>query len=214
MALFARPALAVVGLFAGVLVSDPLIDFVAQGFFAMRGAVVTSTGTVGAIAEFGSFFWWLLLFGVTLLPILYMCFGLPQVLPDKVLQWVGGGVADLGETSGIGEMRSGMLQTRAMAALPVAGGAARRLSGPGRGGLPPGTGGGGNPGGGPSGRPSGGAPISGGPQGVAPRLQGPSNPPSSRGQGEAGIGPAGPSKGNRPPIVITQGPQGAAPRKE
>lgn len=214
MSLFIRPALAVVGLFAGVLVSDPLIDFVAQGFFAMRGAIVTSTGTVGAIAEFGSFFWWLLVFGVTLLPILYMCFGLPQVLPDKVLQWIGGGVADLGETSGIGEMRSGMLQTRAMAALPVAGGAARRLSGPGKRGLPPGSGPRGDgAGGGSGGQPQGGPPISGGGQGVAPRLPGPSNPPSPRGQGEAGIGPAtDPGKGSgRDPIVLNQGPQGAGP---
>lgn len=213
MALFARPALAVIGLFAGVLVSDPLIDFVAQGFFAMRGAIVTSTGTVGAIAEFGAFFWWLLLFGVTLLPILYMCFGLPQVLPDKVLQWIGGGVADLGETSGIGEMRSGMLQTRAMAALPVAGGAARRLSGPGKRGLPPGSGPRGDgAGGGSGGQPQGGPPISGGGQGVAPRLPGPSNPPSPRGQGEAGIGSADPGKGSgRDPLVLNQGPQGTGP---
>ena len=43
LSLFARPALAVVGLFAAMLVSDPIIDFIAKGFFAMRGAVVTST---------------------------------------------------------------------------------------------------------------------------------------------------------------------------
>lgn len=218
MALFARPALAVVGLFAGVLVSDPLIDFVAQGFFAMRGAVVTSTGTVGAIAEFGSFSWWLIVFGFTLLPVLYMCFGLPQVLADKVLQWVGGGIADLGETSALNEMRGGMSQARALGSVP-AGGGMGRLPGRGKGGgyIPPANGGD-RPGGGPNGGPSGGPPISSGGQGVAPRLPPPPNPPRSSGQGPAGIGPAGPAtpgkgSGRRDPVVITQNPQGAGPKR-
>lgn len=217
MALFARPALAVVGLFAGVLVSDPLIDFVAQGFFTMRGAVASSTGTVGAIAEFGTFAWWLIVFGFTLLPTLYMCFGLPQVLPDKVLQWAGGGVADLGETSALNEMRGGMSQARALGSVP-AGGGMGRLPGRGKGGgyIPPANGGD-RPGGGPNGGPSGGPPISSGGQGVAPRLPPPPNPPRSSGQGQAGIGPAGPApsgKGSgRPPVVVTQGPQGAAPKR-
>ncbi|MGX4940322.1 DotA/TraY family protein (plasmid) [Enterobacter kobei] len=218
MALFARPALAVVGLFAGVLVSDPVIDFVAQGFFAMRGAVVTSTGTVGAIAEFGSFSWWLIVFGFTLLPVLYMCFGLPQVLADKVLQWVGGGIADLGETSALNEMRGGMSQARALGSVP-AGGGMGRLPGRGKGGgyIPPANGGD-RPGGGPNGGPSGGPPISSGGQGVAPRLPPPPNPPRSSGQGPAGIGPAGPAtpgkgSGRRDPVVITQNPQGAGPKR-
>ncbi|WP_208457082.1 DotA/TraY family protein [Burkholderia vietnamiensis] len=218
MALFARPALAVVGLFAGVLVSDPVIDFVAQGFFAMRGAVVTSTGTVGAIAEFGSFSWWLIVFGFTLLPVLYMCFGLPQVLADKVLQWVGGGIADLGETSALNEMRGGMSQARALGSVP-AGGGMGRLPGRGKGGgyIPPANGGD-RPGGGPNGGPSGGPPISSGGQGVAPRLPPPPNPPRSSGQGQAGIGPAGPAapgkgSGRRDPVVITQNPQGAGPKR-
>ncbi|HED2988286.1 TPA: DotA/TraY family protein [Klebsiella pneumoniae] len=217
MALFARPALAVVGLFAGVLVSDPLINYVAKAFFDMRGAVASSTGTVGAIAEFGTFAWWLIVFGFTLLPTLYMCFGLPQVLPDKVLQWAGGGVADLGETSALHEMRGGMSQARALGSIP-AGGSMGRLPGRGKGGgyIPPANGGD-RPGGGPNGGPSGG-PISSGGQGVAPRLPPPPNPPRSSGQGQAGIGPAGPAtpgkgSGRRDPVVITQNPQGAGPKR-
>lgn len=218
MSLFTRPVLAVVGLFAGVLVSDPLINYVAKAFFDMRGAIVSSTGTVGAVAEFSSFFWWLIVFGFTLLPILYMCFGLPQVLPDKVLQWIGGGVADLGETSALNEMRGGMGQARALGKLPSGGGVGR-LPGRGNNGhLPPGNSGG-RPGG-PDGRPSGGPPISGGGQGVTPRLPPPSSssPPRNSGQGHAGIGPAGPSGpgkggGGRDPVVITQNPQGAGPKR-
>ncbi|BBU46954.1 hypothetical protein PPTS312_48690 [Pseudomonas putida] len=108
LSLFARPALAVLGLFAAVLVSDPVIDYIAQGFFAMRGAVVSSSGGVGAISEFLTFAWWFMVFGLTLLPVLYMIFGLPQTLPDQVLRWIGAGIGDLGETNAVGQMRGGM----------------------------------------------------------------------------------------------------------
>ncbi len=175
LSLFARPALAVVGLFAAVLVSDPIIDYIAKGFFAMRGAVVSSTGTVGAIAEFLTFAWWFMVFGLTLLPVLYMAFGLPQILPDHVLRWIGAGVSDLGETSAVGQMRGGMA-----AAGAGVGAAAGRLGNTpkarlGRGGgllpddTPPG---GGAPGGGGGGRSGGGGrgaqPVNANPQGVAP----------------------------------------------
>lgn len=74
LSLFARPVLAVVGLSSRpCFVSDPIIDSTAKGFFAMRGAVVASTGTVGAISSFLSFaWWWFMVFGLTLLPVLYM----------------------------------------------------------------------------------------------------------------------------------------------
>ncbi|CAJ0691158.1 hypothetical protein R82526_03606 [Ralstonia mannitolilytica] len=172
LSLFARPALAVVGLFAAMLVSDPIIDFIAKGFFAMRGAVVTSTGTVGAIASFLSFAWWFMVFGLTLLPVLYMIFGLPQILPDHVLRWIGAGVNDLGETQAVGQMRSGMAHAASSGALPSGGGSPSRRIG-GDGGLLPGDGNGGTP---PTGNGGGtrgtGTPkralLSAGDQGVAP----------------------------------------------
>jgi hypothetical protein len=55
MALFVRPALAVIGLFAATLVADPLVDYIAKAFFAMRGDVAASTGWVGVLAQFTSF---------------------------------------------------------------------------------------------------------------------------------------------------------------
>lgn len=172
LSLFARPALAVVGLFAAMLVSDPIIDFIAKGFFAMRGAVVTSTGTVGAISSFLSFAWWFMVFGLTLLPVLYMIFGLPQILPDHVLRWIGAGVNDLGETQAVGQMRSGMAHAASSGALPSGGGSPSRRIG-GDGGLLPGDGNGGTP---PTGNGGGtrgtGTPkralLSAGDQGVAP----------------------------------------------
>lgn len=146
LSLFARPALSVVGLFAAILVSDPIIDFIAKGFFSMRGAVVTSTGTVGTIASFLTFAWWFMVFGLTLLPVLYMTFGLPQILPDHVLRWIGAGIGDLGETSASGEMRRGMQSAAAAGGSSGGGGsAAGRIAGSGGGGLLPGGGSGANP---------------------------------------------------------------------
>lgn len=183
LSLFARPALAVVGLFAAMLVSDPIIDFIAKGFFAMRGAVVTSTGTVGAIASFLSFAWWFMVFGLTLLPVLYMTFGLPQILPDHVLRWIGAGVSDLGETQAVGQMRSGMAHAASSGALPSGGGSpSRRIGGHGGGELLPGNGSGDTP---PTGNGGGvrgsttpkRALLSAGDQGVAPPAPDASVPP-------------------------------------
>lgn len=150
LSLFSRPVLAVLGLFGSVLVADPVIDFIAKGFFAMRGAVVSSTGTVGAIAEYSTFMSWLIAFGLVLLPTLYMIFALPQTFPDHVLRWIGVGISDLGETSAIGQVRTGLAQT------PDARPGAGRLpnsSNPGGGGKlpPPPSGGGNTPSGGGSG---------------------------------------------------------------
>lgn len=177
LSLFARPALAVVGLFAAVLVSDPIIDYIAKGFFAMRGAVVSSTGTVGAIAEFLTFAWWFMVFGLTLLPVLYMTFGLPQILPDHVLRWIGAGVSDLGETGAVGQMRGGMAATGAGvgAATDRLGNTPEARLGPGGGLLPDDT-------------PPGGGSLGGGrlaqtlntnPQGVAPQAPEMQAPPPS-----------------------------------
>lgn len=143
LSLFARPALSVVGLFAAILVSDPIIDFIAKGFFSMRGAVVTSTGTVGTIASFLTFAWWFMVFGLTLLPVLYMTFGLPQILPDHVLKWIGAGIGDLGETSASGEMRRGMQSAAAAGGSSSGGGGAAvgRIAGSGGGDLLSGGGG-------------------------------------------------------------------------
>lgn len=152
LSLFARPALAVLGLFAAVLVSDPVIDYIAQGFFAMRGAVVSSSGGVGAISEFLTFAWWFMVFGLTLLPVLYMIFGLPQTLPDQVLRWIGAGIGDLGETNAVGQMRGGMASVGA----GIQGSGSGMRLGNDKGKLPP-----------PDGSSPGGGPRGGGPRGGA-----------------------------------------------
>lgn len=171
LSLFVRPALAVLGLFAGILAADPIVDYLAKAFFSMRTAIVTSQESLGWIVEFMTFTNWMTVFGFILLPITYMVFGLPQVLPDHVLKWIGAGVADLGETNASHTMRGGM-ERAALAsagAPPVA--LPRRGSGGAPGGseapsgprLPPGGGGRGGQRG-----ERGQAPINAGGQGVAP----------------------------------------------
>lgn len=109
LALFVRPALAIIGLFAAMLLADPVVDYIAQAFFAMRGAVVTSTGLFpGAFVEFLTFAWWMVAFGLVLLPVLYMVYSLPQVLPDHVLKWINAGVHDLGATAATSNLRGGL----------------------------------------------------------------------------------------------------------
>jgi conjugal transfer/type IV secretion protein DotA/TraY len=103
--LFVRPSLAIIGLFASILLSDPIIDYITKGFFSIQGTVSSSTGVVGSIAQFHNFSWWMLIYGFILLSVLYMIFALPQVLPDHVLKWINVGISDLGETSASSNMR-------------------------------------------------------------------------------------------------------------
>ena len=105
LALFARPALAILGLFAAMLVANPIVDFIITAFFKSSGAVMNSNG-LSPIAGVFQLFWWLTAFGMTMLPVLYMIFGLPQTLPDHVLRWISANVHDLGATHAASNMQS------------------------------------------------------------------------------------------------------------
>ncbi|HRI92462.1 MAG TPA: DotA/TraY family protein [Accumulibacter sp.] len=226
LALFVRPALAVIGLFAAFLVADPIVDYIAKAFFAMRGDVASSTGWAGVLAQFWQFFAWYATFGFLLGAVLTMIFGLPQMLPDKVLAWLNVGVHDLGATSATNEMRAGVSQHghgAGKAALD------RLADSQSRGGSGRGSASGQLPGDGPSGGPSGGrprgggagaAPVNAGSQGVAPPLDaaestgaGGSQGISSRSltataQPSSGSSNAAPlSAGNTPPTQESAAPQ-------
>lgn len=107
LSVFARPALAVIGLFAGLLVFDPIMTFIANAFFSMRGAI-SNVGSSNIVIEIVTFFWWMAVFGAVLLPVVYMIFGLSQTLPGHVLKWIGGGIDDFGESSAIANARTGI----------------------------------------------------------------------------------------------------------
>lgn len=158
MSMFVRPMLAVIGLFAAILVSDPVINYVTVAFFSMREALVTGGGVSASAAQIWQTFWWIGLYAATLLPILYMIFALPQSMPDEILRWVGGGIGSLGETSansGIagamdsyGKSGAGGGQAAAAAKKAAAARSAARGDGAGGGGGGgSGTGGGGSGGG-------------------------------------------------------------------
>ena len=109
LSLLVRPALAVIGLFAAILVSDPLVTFVVNGFFAIREAVEGGdAGYMSYLSALPMFLWWMIALSFLLIPVLQMCFGLPQILPGAVLQWIGAGISDLGESGATGKLQSGL----------------------------------------------------------------------------------------------------------
>jgi conjugal transfer/type IV secretion protein DotA/TraY len=103
--LFVRPALVILGLFAAFVIANPVISYLAKAFFAMRTSNVTSSESLGWFIEFLTFRDWLVMFGLLLLPVIYMIFGLSQVLADTVLSWISAGIRPMGETSASDEMR-------------------------------------------------------------------------------------------------------------
>lgn len=103
-----RPALAIMGLFIACLLADPVINFIAEAFFAMRGDISAGSGAMSVVANFTTFMWWLAAFALTLLPILYMIFFLPQTLPDEILRWLGGGLHSLGDSRAVTAAQAGI----------------------------------------------------------------------------------------------------------
>ena len=89
------------------------------------------------------------MYGMVLLPVVYMIFGLTNTLPDAILTWIGAGVKPLGETQAAGEMRQGVEKHGAARGAAQAltdaknGGGKRRLAPAGSGGGAGGAGGGG-----------------------------------------------------------------------
>ena len=106
LSLFIRPALIIVGLFAAMLVANPVIGYISKAFWAMYSANVASAESLGWLVEFLQWKNWLIMFGFVLLPVVYMVFGLSQSLPDTVLRWIGAGISSMGETQATEQMRS------------------------------------------------------------------------------------------------------------
>lgn len=105
LTLFVRPGLIILGLFAAFSLANPIVAYLAKAFFSMRTANVTSSEALGWFVEFLTFKDWLVMFGLLLLPIIYMIFGLSQILVDTVLSWISAGIRPMGETQASDEMR-------------------------------------------------------------------------------------------------------------
>lgn len=128
LSLFMRPALIMAALFAAMLLANPIILYISKAFWAMRTANVSSSESIGFLVQFLTWKNWLIMYGMLLLPVVYMIFGLTNALPDAILTWIGAGIKPLGETQATSEMRSGMEKAggkaRSHAALSGAGGGA------------------------------------------------------------------------------------------
>ena len=106
LSLFVRPALIIIGLFAAMMVANPVIGYISKAFWAMYNANVTSAESLGWFVEFLQWKNWLIVYGFVLLPVMYMVFGLSQILPDTVLRWIGAGISSMGESQATEQMRS------------------------------------------------------------------------------------------------------------
>ncbi len=110
------------------MVADPVINFVAEAFFSMRGDLMMGGGALGLLSSFATFMWWLAAFALTLLPILYMIFFLPQTLPDEILRWLGGGMHSLGDSRAVTAAQAGMASIYGASGLSRAGGGGNPLA--------------------------------------------------------------------------------------
>lgn len=93
LALFTRPALMLMGMVMGMFMIDPLIQLVNDTFY-VAAAGLQAGGTWSGIATIIGLG---MIYVSLILSIVNRCFSLIHVVPDKVLQWIGGGAANLGE---------------------------------------------------------------------------------------------------------------------
>lgn len=121
MSLFARPPLMVLGVVASMAILTPAVRFINAGF--ITAFMVIQTDSVTGLLSLGGF---MLTYGVIILGVFMMVFSLPQTLPDRILRWIGAGIADLGEQNTMARVESGASGQAKAAALAGAAGMARQ----------------------------------------------------------------------------------------
>lgn len=124
MSLFARPPLMVLGLVASMAILSPAIRFVNAGFMTTF-RIIQADSVTGLLSVGG----YMLVYGVIILGVFMMVFSLPQTLPDRILRWVGAGIADLGEQNTMGRIESGASSQAKTATMAGAAGIAGRNKG-------------------------------------------------------------------------------------
>lgn len=95
LVLFSRPALMVMGMIMGMFMIDPLVMLVNDTFFFAMTNLQKGTGFTGLFSAIA--------FGVVyislIISIINRCFSMIHTVPDRVLRWIGGGDAQLGESN-------------------------------------------------------------------------------------------------------------------
>lgn len=120
MSLFARPPLMVLGVVASMAILTPAIRFVNAGFIsAFR--IIQADSITGLLSVAG----YMLIYGVIVFGVFILVFSLPQTLPDRILRWIGAGIADLGEQNTMARIESGASGQAKAAAVAGAAGLAR-----------------------------------------------------------------------------------------
>lgn len=121
MSLFARPALMVLGLVASMAILIPAVRFINASF--MTAFRIIQADSVTGLLSLGGF---MLIYSVIILGVFLLIFSLPQTLPDRILRWIGAGIADLGEQNTMSRIESGASGQAKAAAVAGAAGMARR----------------------------------------------------------------------------------------
>ncbi|MBM2886761.1 DotA/TraY family protein [Chromobacterium phragmitis] len=102
LSVFFRPALMVAGLFVSMIAAGPITNFINIAFVgAFRAVQVESMTGIGSIAGY------LIGYVFVQFSVLTMLFGLSQSIPDRVLNWIGGGIGQLGEQNSMARLESG-----------------------------------------------------------------------------------------------------------
>lgn len=92
MSLFARPPLMILGMVASLVVLNPSVRYINEGF--ITSFRIIQTDSVTGILSIAGF---MLIYCVIIFGVFMLVFSLPQTLPDRILRWVGAGISDLGE---------------------------------------------------------------------------------------------------------------------
>lgn len=93
LVLFVRPLLIVVGFFAAFALYEPLVTYLTNAFFALRGNTgAYSSDLIGIAAWFSTFtaFWYM--YAGTLVVVTYLVFSMPQEIGDEIGGWLGTGL--------------------------------------------------------------------------------------------------------------------------
>ena len=92
MSLFMRPPLMILGLVASMSILTPSVRFINAGFITAFN-IIQADSVTGLLSVAG----YMAVYCTIMVGLFMLVFSLPQTLPDRILRWVGAGIADLGE---------------------------------------------------------------------------------------------------------------------
>ncbi|WP_119343041.1 DotA/TraY family protein [Facilibium subflavum] len=113
--LFFRPVLMIIGLLIGLSLTYIVITFSIQGFHMAGNALVGIMPVTSEYARGIVMLFLVFMFGSFMMLAFQKCFSLIYVLPDKVLQWIGGSQGQSNGEQEMQELKSGASQNASSA---------------------------------------------------------------------------------------------------